>query len=128
MANCKYKKGFLNLRDCKQPASGFCSSCNRPICEEHGQNLEDDSLVCLECYADQVSEDSDDTDARISDLRARRQVFRDTGYSGYYFGHSRRYGEEDYQNFETGSDMDDQEYDDDDDYGDEIAPDDFQDS
>ena len=130
MPGCKFKIGLLNLRDCKQPVSAHCGSCNRPICSEHSRSSEDENTLCLECYAQQAPEKESDDD--VSYVEQRRDIYETSGFHGVYFGHTMtHYGSDDYEVFETDAGSFD-EYDGDaseDDFSaDTLSPEDFQDS
>ncbi|MFC1849820.1 hypothetical protein ACFL27_06390 [candidate division CSSED10-310 bacterium] len=118
MARCRHKIGFLSLRDCGNPVVGLCSQCNRPVCDKHQKAIEQ-GPVCFECYAQDMSEDEITGD--MARLHHRRHYYHSTGYYPYYYGHSRRYGDDDYRYFD--SDVESELGHDED-----IDPEDFQDS
>ncbi len=134
MPGCKFKIGLLNLRDCKKPVSAHCRSCNRPICSEHGRAYKDKSAksaLCLECDARQSHENGQNE--YLSRVRQRQDIYASSGFYGFYFGHSTtRYERDDYESFETDTDVfeeyDDTGYEATSEYEDDISPADFQDS
>ena len=50
MTSCACKRGIFALRACGNPAATACSSCSRPVCEEHLSQLRV-VPTCVECVA-----------------------------------------------------------------------------
>lgn len=98
-ATCKHKAGFLSLRDCGNPVNALCQTCNRPVCAKH-YRIEEDSILCLECIASRTTADGA-AQHNVQQEYERRQTYRDSGYTPYYYGHSERYGQDDYKAFDT---------------------------
>jgi len=99
---CKHKIGLLSLRDCKAPAAFKCQSCGRPVCDEHRRNLAQkraESVLCVECYLEQAH----GADTSGSYEQTRRELYRSTSFLPLYYGSSQRYGEEDYEYFDRGT-------------------------
>ncbi len=124
MGKCKHKTGLLSLKDCGETTGRICNKCARPICEKHLQEV-NKKWNCEECALKHYNRT--EYDERGLDYSYRRNsYYRDYGYYPYYYGSSRRrYGDDDYVDFE--SDYDDSSYGDEEDRH-EIDPEDFQDS
>lgn len=96
MSNCTYRKGLISLRDCGEPAEGYCRQCNRPICRKHTKVSQKGSF-CPECFVQDEPGQVDD-DTWIS--HHRRRLYGSSGYSPFYYGHRHRYGDDDYRYFD----------------------------
>lgn len=117
MSLCRYKIGFLSLRNCGRGAVDNCTECNRPVCSNHMKKLENAGILCPECYANTADDDWEDGHA----ARYRRSFYDSYSYRPYsYIGHY-YHDYDDYSSFEEDEEYD--YYEDDD-----IEPSDFQDS
>lgn len=108
MAKCKHIIGFLFLRDCGNESYVQCSSCNRPVCDEHTKHS-GTSVVCPECYLGQSSGNRDDDEFRRRNRH--RSHYRKFGYAPYHHYHDNDYNTFDKksmdQNTANSSDVDD---------------------
>lgn len=121
MPKCRYKVGLLNLQDCGKEGVNVCASCNRPICGAHSKILEQKTL-CLECYVNTAPEKDDVAgDEEFGAARRRNRIYQTRGFHPYYYGSGRRYGNDDYNNF-------DDDYKPDTDGKEDVEPSDFQES
>jgi len=118
MARCRHKIGLLSLRDCGNPVVGLCVDCNRPVCDKHMKDT-DRGTVCLECFTQNLEDQ--EMSGEAARVYHRRTYYHSTGYYPYYYGHSLRYGDDDYRYFdaEPASNID---------HDQDIDPEDFQDS
>ncbi len=136
-ATCKHKVGLLSLRDCKEPAETKCKICARPVCQKHRKKRrieEKIHFVCVECYLQAVSEKKDQ-DEDLGWQHRRRRYYQRSGYRPYYYGHSRRYREDDYDYFDSDFEDDYEDFNHESEYEDaefdadhELDEEDFQDS
>jgi hypothetical protein len=95
MAKCQYKIGFLTLRDCSNNSIDNCTSCNRPVCDEHKRLLNEKTL-CIECFIKQSPEASNE-----SEKYKRAVIYNSVGYHPIYFGHHHGFGNDSYTYFDS---------------------------
>ncbi len=98
---CRYKRGFLFLRDCAEPAVGACSICGRPICLAHQAPSTDGSMACLECAATDQREDPLSVNEETDNIESRRTgIYSELAYEPSYDGHHRYYSDADFRTFD----------------------------
>ena len=103
MKTCTHKVGFLSLKACGNSASVVCSTCNKPVCQHHSKVVNDTSL-CLDCYAENVSEDKAAAEG-WGTVWHRHRTYRHVGYVPPSYAQNYPYSENDYQDFDSREDM-----------------------
>ena len=112
MNTCMARRGFLTLRDCGQPATQSCTTCQRAMCTEHLSSASG-YQQCLDCFA--KSEQSANVDVDDPSYSYRYRVgYYSSGYSPLYYGsyHDTYYDDLDVRSFDD--DMNDNAVDDED--------------
>ena len=104
MKTCTHKIGFLSLKACGNSAHVVCSTCNKPVCQHHSKMVNDTPL-CLDCYAENISEDQAATEGGRTTVWRRRRIYRHIGYIPPTYGQISHYSENDYQDFDSREDM-----------------------
>jgi hypothetical protein len=90
---CEQVAGFLIPRPCRQPASGQCSLCQKPICPEHTVALGAGQDACTACAARQ----------NVGPAARQRDYWDYYGYDDAFYGWGHRgilYTGSDYQAFD----------------------------
>jgi hypothetical protein len=95
MANCQYKIGFLTLRDCGNISTANCSSCNRPICDDH-KHQANENILCVECYM-KNNKNIYNENGQVN----RVVIYNSLGYHPVYFGHHHGFGSDNYTYFDS---------------------------
>ena len=91
---CMARSGFLTLRDCGNPEARNCTSCGRPMCEQH-LSARSGFAQCLECAGSGADLDPSDPEWAYG---YRRNFYTSSGYSPFYFG-NRQFDDYDVRSF-----------------------------
>ena len=97
MGICNEKSGFLFNHDCYRAPVGNCSSCEKPVCDEHSYYV-DDVVLCTRCVKKSPNQPQQ---GQGQQLQSRRNRGRDSHYyyyddpyfyGGYYYGYGYHHG------------------------------------
>ncbi len=110
MSKCQVKTGMFVLKECGNAAHAKCDDCGVFICSKHGKQ-DGPKIVCVQCYAKNHAQD-------FEKPKYKEQTYREwengsfSNYSQWYFmtrysfhssSHYRPFDEDDYSNFDHGS-------------------------
>lgn len=61
---CEIKKGIFVLRTCEAKAFVVCATCRRPVCAEHTDKSSSSRIICVECAAQDYTQQQKQTGAK----------------------------------------------------------------